>query len=62
MEHDASGAETHVRFIMKVVLVRRCVNKTRSKLKVRESEKEFLADSTLLVLQLQHFFMANLKH
>lgn len=27
MEHDASGAETHVRCIIKVVLAQRCVNK-----------------------------------
>lgn len=52
MEQDASGAETHERFIMKVVLVQRCVNKTQLKRKVRESEKiqPGLADSTLLSL------------
>lgn len=27
MEHDASGAETHVRCIIKIVLVQGCVNK-----------------------------------
>lgn len=39
MKHDASGAEAHVRFIKKVMLVQRCANKTQLKLKVRENEK-----------------------
>lgn len=66
MKYDASGAEAHVRFIMKVMLVQRCANKTQLKLKVRENEKiAFLADNTFVcvpsLLSAAFYFMVNVK-